>query len=62
MLNLNHLTILGHAPFLIGVYYSCDSAFSIFVLSKLNSELQEDRDCLLCAEYKAHHMAGWLAD
>ena len=58
MLNLNHLTILGHTPFLIGVYYSCDSAFSIFVLSKLNSELQEDRDCLLCAEYKAHHMAG----
>ena len=30
------------------------------MLSKLNSELQEDRDCLPCAEYNAYHVAGWL--
>lgn len=34
--------------------------FFVFVLYKLNSELQEDRDCILCVEYKAQHMADWL--
>lgn len=34
--------------------------FFVFVLYKLSSELQEDRDCILCVEYKAQHMADWL--